>query len=454
MRRLLLLALVLFAGAASPAIFARREDPRLAAWKTRAAELRGLGFEAPVRLEWFRESDVKDVIREELAGAFTQETARRYRDAYAALGVFPPDLDLIETMLTLQAQAIAGMYSPRRKTLYVLDSLRDDASGADPSQSLIVTHELVHALQHQHFPEVLVLLTGLRGQDDVVGALSSALEGDATFTMLGVQSEADGGDGRNKANAAFVRTSMLGELDNVDGAFAAAPRLIRESLIFPYAHGTPLAAESFERAGSAGLDARLREPPLSMLRVLAPEDEDPVEFVRLPVAELIARLGRAECSAGQDNVAGALTLRVLFDEHAGEANGDLPLRAWRGDRFVQIDCGDTWELAWLTRWDSAEAAAQFATAYRAIAERVGVERGARRRARGRGARPQRARRHAGAPRARGLAARRERGPRLRELRRVAPRRLLSREPLSRRGRELTTLRPRAPVAQLDRAADF
>ena len=31
-------------------------------------------------------------------------------------------------MLTLQSQAIAGMYSPRRKTLYVLDSLRDDAA--------------------------------------------------------------------------------------------------------------------------------------------------------------------------------------------------------------------------------------------------------------------------------------------------------------------------------------
>ena len=145
MRRVLLLVLVLAAGAASPAFFARRDDPRLSAWKTQASGLRGLAFEAPVRLEWFDETEVKDVIREELAGVYTPESARRYRDAYAALGVFPPGLDLLETMLTLQSQAIAGMYSPRRKTLYVLDSLRDDASGADPGQSLIVVHELVHA---------------------------------------------------------------------------------------------------------------------------------------------------------------------------------------------------------------------------------------------------------------------------------------------------------------------
>jgi hypothetical protein len=369
-RRVWLLLLVLAAGAASPAFFARRDDPRLAAWRTQASALRGLAFEAPVRLDWFGEAEVKDVIREELAGVYTRESARRYRDAYAALGVFPPGLDLLETMLELQSQAIAGMYSPRRRTLYVLESLRDDASGADPGQSLIVVHELVHALQHQHFPELLALLTGLRRQDDVVGALSSALEGDATFTMLGVRADADGADGRNEETAAFVRDGMLAELEREGGAFAEAPRLLRESLIFPYAHGTPLAARSFARDGSAGLDASLREPPLSTLRVLFPEDADPVEFVRLPVAELVARLGRSACQAGDDNVAGALTLQVLFAEYGAAADGDALLRAWSGDRFAQIDCGETWELVWLMRWDSTEAAQRFATAYRTIADGV------------------------------------------------------------------------------------
>ncbi len=233
MRRALLLVLVLAASAASPALFARREDPRLASWRAQASHLRGLAFEAPVRLRWFGESDVKGVIREEVDGVFTPDSARRYRDAYAALGVFPPALDLLETMLTLQSQAIAGMYSPRRKTLYVLDSLRDDVSGADPGQSLIVVHELVHALQHQHFPESLELLTRLRRQDDVVGALSAALEGDATFTMLADRPHPSAADGRDEATAAFVRESMLAELEREDGAFAAAPRLLRESLIFP-----------------------------------------------------------------------------------------------------------------------------------------------------------------------------------------------------------------------------
>ncbi len=372
MRRVFLLVGVLAGCAVSPAVFAPGDDARQSAWQTQASELRGLAFERPVRLEWFSAAEVKDVIRDELAGVYTPESARRYRDAYAALGVFPPELDLFETMLTLQSQAIAGMYSPRRQTLYVLDSLRDDASGADPGQSLIVVHELVHALQHQHFPESLGLLTGLRRQDDVVGALASALEGDATFTMLGVRTQGDGSDARTVKAAAYVRNAMLVELVREDGVYASAPRLLRESLIFPYAHGTPLAARRFVREGSAGLDASVREPPLSTRQVLAPDDSEPVEFVRLPVAELVARLDTGACQAGDDNVAGALTLRVLFDEYGAAAAGDALWSAWSGDRFVQLDCGETWQLAWLTRWKSAAAAQRFATAYGAIAGAVGA----------------------------------------------------------------------------------
>jgi hypothetical protein len=370
MRRALLLALFLVACSACAALFGPAEDPRLASWRQQASDLRGLAFEAPVRLEWISGSDVPDLIRGELEGVFTSESARRYRDGYAALGTFPPGLDLVETMMQLQSQSIAGMYSSRRQTLYVLDSLRDDASGANPGQSLIVVHELVHALQQQHAPELLELLTGLRRQDDVVGALSAVLEGDATFTMLGVRELQSGTGGRDEATAALVRQSMLAELTRAGGPLAAAPRLLRESLIFPYADGTPLSARRFTLEGTAGLDAALRDPPLSTLRVLAPEDTDPVEFVRLPEAELAQRLAARGCELGDDNVAGALTLRVLFDEYGDAAETDALLRGWSGDRFLQIDCAGTWELVWLTRWDSGEAAARFASAYRSIADSI------------------------------------------------------------------------------------
>lgn len=371
MRRALLLALGLAAIAAC-ALFAEPEDPRLAPWKTQASALRGLQFETPVRLAWVSQAQIPGVIRGELEELLTPEDARRYRDAYAALGVLPPEIDFVETMLALQSQMLAGLYSPRRRTLYVLDSLRDDPNSASPGQSLIVVHELVHALQDQHAPQTLALLTGLRRQDDVVGALSAVLEGDATLTMLGAGAAPGDADKRNERTAAVVHEAMLAQLAHPDGEMAAVPRLLRESLLFPYAFGTPLSARRFAAAGNIGLDAALRDPPLSTLRVLVPDDTDPVEFIRLPEAALAQRLAERGCLLGDDNVAGAVTLGVLFEDYGGALDLDTVLRGWSGDRFLQIDCAGTWELVWLTRWESDEAAARFAAAYRAIAPAVGA----------------------------------------------------------------------------------
>ena len=370
MRRPAALALVLALSAACAGLFVRGEDPRLEAWKAQASELRGLEFESGVRLEWVAASAFPEVIRAELDRTYTPESARRYRDGYAALGVFPPDIDLVETMIALQSQAIAGMYSPHRRTLFVLDSLAGSTKGDDLGQSQIVVHELVHALQQQHFSETLELLIRLRRQDDVVGALAAAVEGDATFAMLGVREAVHGAGGRDEATAEIVRESMLAERTRAGGPLASAPRLLRESLIFPYARGTPLTAARFARDGVAGLDAALRDPPLSTARVLAPERSDPVEFVRLPQAWLAERLAPRACALGDDNVAGALTLQVLFDTYGSSADVASLIRGWSGDRFLQIDCVASWELVWLTRWNSREDASRFASAYREIADAI------------------------------------------------------------------------------------
>ncbi len=188
--------------------------------------------------------------------------------------------------------------------------------------------------------------------------------------MLGVREAIPDAGGRDEATASRVRENMLAERTRSDGPLAGAPPLLRESLIFPYAHGTPATARSYAAGGLAGLDAVLRDPPLSTARVLEPDESDPVEFIRLPEVELAERANARGCALGIDNVAGALTLEVLFD-HYGHP-GDLRelRRAWTGDRFLQIDCGETWDLVWLTRWDSESGAIAFASAYRAIADAV------------------------------------------------------------------------------------
>jgi cyclohexadienyl dehydratase len=332
---------------------------QLDAWRSQASLLRGLPFVQRVPLRWITRDDLPDLVRSELADVIAAGYAEDYRDAAAALGLVPPELDLVELLVRLNQDQIAGLYSVRRREMFVL-------GGAAQPDVPIVIHELVHALQHQHFAGTLELMQGLRHNDDVVLALGSAAEGDAMLVML---LHSLGGSELPPSNAETLRAGLRAQLDAPFGLLAEVPRIVRVSLLFPYASGFDLAERAYRAEGLAGLDRMLRDPPLSSLRVRRPELEHPVEFVRIP-ARRAAELAGPRCRAAHDNVAGMVGIEALFADH-GAAEASAALEAsWSGDRFLHLDCPGGAELLWISRWTSAPAAAEFAAAYTRIAASV------------------------------------------------------------------------------------
>lgn len=363
-RRALALFLVAAFTTSCVALF-RLEPPVLREHREKAERLRELQLERRVGFQWIEQDDIGKLVRLELADDYPQEYIDRYRDAYSALGLFPPDLDLLETMVMLYRDQLIGLYSFLQNSLYVRRDLPPHLQ--DPSEILV--HELVHALQAQHFPEEMRLLRGLRHNDDVALAIGSVVEGNASLTALGLETE-DHSLRRNLESAVRFRRLMLIDVENPTGLLARVPRLLRESLIFPYAYGTVASARAFERAGNPGLSAHLRDAPLSMLRVVDPLNRLPVEFIGLPFEALDAELERRGCERGHDNVAGWVGIGALFGDHVeGEASLDWR-DSWSGDRFVHMTCGGVWELAWVTLWRTPEAALVFAEQYGAIAHSV------------------------------------------------------------------------------------
>lgn len=351
---------------------AARDARDLAHWKVRAESVRGLAFREPVELIWIDRDRAQSLIRRELGVAFTPEFARDYGDAYAALGVLDPDIDVLASLVSLYTRQLVGLYSTIDRRMYA----RSDVPAADAGVEIagLIVHELVHALQHQHFRHTLELMQALRHNDDVVSALGAAVEGDASFAMLGAP---DGiPTSRDVAGAERVRDSLLSELAQPTGAMAQVPRLLRVSLAFPYAHGTVYAARRHADGGNRALDRVLEDPPLSTLHVIDPDLRDAVEFVRLPFDVLEEPLEERHCSVGHHSSAGVLTIGVLFDDHGASRGVDALLRQWRGDRFVQLDCSGRAELVWLTRWRTPADAVEFARRYReiasSIAERAGL----------------------------------------------------------------------------------
>jgi hypothetical protein len=341
------------------ALFLADDSKRLEEWQHQTVLLRGLAFKRPVALRWVDEAEMKEVLVAEAATDLEPARVTAERDALAALGALPPDIDLAKELLGLYASQVAGVYSPRRATLFVNDS----NLGALKSIALgpIVVHELTHALQDQNFPEILDFLLGLEDEDDVGRALSGTVEGDATVTMFGALPGARPDVERVPA-AELARDAMLDQLNDPKTAFGRAPRLLAVSLVFPYAYGTVIAARRWDAAGNAGLDSQLVEPPLSTLQILRPETRAPVEFVKLP-----DDLAPEGCTLDYANVAGALLLRVLFEASLHEPEREALVSAWRGDRYAKLGCGGAWELVWLTRWAAPEAAERFAKAYESLA---------------------------------------------------------------------------------------
>ncbi|HXZ86329.1 MAG TPA: transporter substrate-binding domain-containing protein [Myxococcota bacterium] len=334
-------------------------DRVLEGWRATASELRGLPFVQRVPLFWLTRAELPQLVRGELADVLGDDYATPYRDAIAAIGLVPRDLDLGGLMIRLNQDQIAGLYSVQHRAMYVLGN----SAQADVP---IVIHELVHALQHQHFPRGLELMQKLRRNDDVVLALGAAAEGDAMLAMLRYSL----GSGPLSPEAAqTLRAGLREDLEHPSGMLAQVPRIMRVSMLFPYAAGFDMAERSFRAEGREGLDRMLRDPPLSSLRVWRPDAAQPVEFVGLPLARAAALAGRG-CRAGHDNVVGAVGLEVLFADHGAPQASAALEPAWSGDRFARVDCPRGAQLLWVTRWTTPEAAAAFASAYAGIASSV------------------------------------------------------------------------------------
>ncbi len=341
-------------------------EPRFVrVWQERASELRELELLDSVGYRRVTRSELPGIVHRELTATYSPDFVERYRDAYAAMGLLPPDLDLLQTLMDMLSDQLVGLYSPHQRALYLVRGMDEEVG--NPSQ-MIVIHELVHALQHQHFPATVGLLQGLKHHDDVVLAIGSSVEGDASLTMLA--SDPSTGLGREMKDALLFQQSMLLDLEDPQGVLAQVPRLLRVSQVFPYAYGTLDAARAYGRGGNRALDAQLRSPPLSTLQVRFPEEDHPVEFVRLPLEALAAQLEPRGCRMGHSNVAGMLTLHVFLQDYDPDGMHEVLIRDWAGDRFVHIYCPEGWELAWLTRWTEAAAAAEFARRYRAAAAAV------------------------------------------------------------------------------------
>jgi uncharacterized iron-regulated protein len=202
-----------------------------------------------------------------------------------------------------QDAGVQGYYDAKKKALYLFD----DIKGNYYKGTLI--HEMVHALQDQHF--------GLSRQDDIttdsdaVLARAALIEGDATYTMIEVL---------QKEQPAVKRmlATTLEKSRNLRNAFL-------------YGLGAKYVEALKKRGGWKLVNDRYRFAPTSTAVILHPDER--IAPVNLGPGSAVGEFG---------------IIRLLHEQPATRGLAVQAAAGWRGDRTLKEGDGKAWVVAFAT----------------------------------------------------------------------------------------------------------
>ena len=262
--------------------------------------------------------------------------------ALRLFGLIPDTLRLRPTMIDLLTEQIAGYYDPDSNALYI-------PADIEPSQlRVVVSHELVHALQDQYVS--LDSIITQQGHNDRRSAAQAILEGQATVAQISVLMPEQRPDTfpvgwfwRQRVVAARLQGQMA--------QFARAPIWLREGLIFPYLGGADFIVWYRHNRPEGSV---LTAMPTSTEQILHPDryaaGDDPTELA----------FGAPADTVRYEDGLGEFETRLLLQQHLGdETEAALLAAGWDGDRY-QVLGRQADALVWYSVWDDVRAADRFA----------------------------------------------------------------------------------------------
>jgi hypothetical protein len=288
-------------------------------------------------------------------------------------GLLPREFDLHKFLVQLLQEQVAGYYDVKTKKMYLLNWLSADA------QKPVLAHELTHALQDQNFDlKTWESPKAAKGkdqeefsfdEDEASTARSAVAEGQGMVTLVDYMLR---DSGRTLAEAPQV-AEMMRKAMTSNSEFPLlqkAPLMVRESLVFPYGDGLTFEASLLQKDKDTAFSGAFRRPPQDthqVLDVAAYLHNGPVQWLVLP--DLRKELGEHYEKYDVGSV-GQLDTRILVEQYGDKDSAVKMAAAWRGGAYYAASIKDSnisgtakVGLLYLSRWDSPEAANEFADIY-------------------------------------------------------------------------------------------
>jgi hypothetical protein len=269
---------------------------------------RGLTFKTEVKVALLDDAAFKKRLRGDgKTDTATQEKADGF---LRALHLLSPGVHLDAAVNDLLASAVAGVYDPKKKELFV--------RGGQPTPSVraVLAHELTHALQDQYFNLDRPALENR--SDEVLQGFTGLVEGDAVRVQRRYYLSLPRDE---------KRAFLAEEAAQPPPPKNVPPVLIR-ALGFPYQWGPPF-VDALQRAGGrTRVDAAFAAPPETSEQVMHPD-----AFLRgegaLPVTE-----PPADGAVFDRGVVGEFGFLLILYDAVGPVVAQRAAAGWGGDHYV------------------------------------------------------------------------------------------------------------------------
>jgi hypothetical protein len=291
-----------------------------------------------------------------------KDADKRYADqkTMEKFGLLPKDYPLDQILVKVLTEQIAGLYDPDSQEFFIADW----TTAAD--QRSVMSHELTHALQDQHF-HIDKWTDAAKPNDDAELARNAVIEGSAMAAMLDYEL---GGKGSVRDLGEIDPAMMMGDLD-ASPELSKAPKILQDELMFPYVEGITF-TQRLLKAGNGWPDFYrvFDKPPASTQQIMHPDlylqGVMPAR-VELPGTKDVIS---SDWKKLDENNMGEFGLQEILKQFLPKNRAVTLASTWAGDRYALFENRKNKRtlLVFRVRLASDASAARFFGAYSEILE--------------------------------------------------------------------------------------
>jgi hypothetical protein len=321
----------------------------------------GLPLRSPLKKSLRSREEIRAFVEQQVAEEKPEELYADQR-ALEKFGLLPKGFDLLPFLLDLLEEQVAGLYDPKGQEFYIADWLPVE------EQRIVMAHELVHALQDQHF-QLKAWIDAAKPSDDAELARDAVAEGSATIAMFEFMAREMGlpnTNARTMGDLEMLLRSQVSAGLSSSPQFAKAPKFIQDALMFPYIDGAIFTQKVLKSlSGWEEFRSVFEKPPVSTQQILHPE------LYLAGVAPQKVELAAADGALPKrwkkldENLMGEFGLLALLKQLSTLEAAKEIAPAWAGDRYSIYEDAHTKEalLLYRVQFSSEAAAIRFFGAY-------------------------------------------------------------------------------------------